>query len=306
MAVQLGVAQRAPRLRVERFPLGKVAGEPLWLVPGGTTECQSCAEHMTFLLQVYSPLEDFPQAYHRYLYVFLCRRCKSVRVLRCQLPQHNSLYPEAPPEEVKATDDELSDEQLLALLAGTQSEAQPVQKEEKPDIELEIVEEHQDISTAARELYGLNLLDSQAVEDFTERLPADPSAPKNVAEEAQEIDEDEADALESIVKEHHKVETDVSFELFRLASRFESKQCIRYDRKGAPLWYSDKGRPSLSVPNCQHCGSRRIFEFQVMPQVIDVGHFEDVDFGALYVFTCENSCGEGAYFAEHAVMQESL
>ena len=50
------------------------------------------------------------------------------------------------------------------------------------------------------------------------------------------------------------------------------------------------------IPNCEICGSKRVFEFQIMPQLLSVLKLDtslnekSVDWGVLAVYTCENSC----------------
>lgn len=224
-------------------------------------------------------------------------------MFRCQLPQENVLYPTLVNSEEQEEEKEMSDEQLLALLetsAPANSVSVPM-----TDLRLDIVEEAAEVTAAVRELYTLDLCDSQAVEDFSERLPSETS--KKATIESSDYPDEEIDQLESIIKQHHRVEIDAAFELFRLSSRFERKQCIRFDRNGVPLWYSDKARPVLRPQPCEACGCTRVFEFQVMPQTIDIAGWEEVEFGAIYVFTCENSCQrEENYSAEIAYVHESL
>jgi pre-rRNA-processing protein TSR4 len=81
---------------------GKVGGKPSWLNPkkipaGEKLNCLECAHPMSFLLQIYCPLDEIPDAFHRSLYVFCCRNavCSqigSAKILRCQLPQLNNIY----------------------------------------------------------------------------------------------------------------------------------------------------------------------------------------------------------------------
>lgn len=83
---------------------GKVGGKPVWLNPHTvpTTQelaCSECSNPLTFLLQIYCPLDDERDAFHRSLYVFCCRQpgCSKQgngKVFRAQLPQSNGLYPE--------------------------------------------------------------------------------------------------------------------------------------------------------------------------------------------------------------------
>lgn len=87
---------------------GKIGGKPLWLnkrdIPSsGSIVCGVCSLPMNFLLQIYCPLDDIAQAFHRALYVFCCKKkdciaehspsSRSICTLRSQLPRENSVYP---------------------------------------------------------------------------------------------------------------------------------------------------------------------------------------------------------------------
>ena len=82
----------------------KFGGKPRWLIPTDIPSldvitCKECGKPMCFLCQLYNPCNDFPYAYHRCIYLFVCRNQKclemgSMKVLRCQLPKKNSFYPE--------------------------------------------------------------------------------------------------------------------------------------------------------------------------------------------------------------------
>ena len=45
-------------------------------------------------------------------------------------------------------------------------------------------------------------------------------------------------------------------------------QVLRYHQNGEPLWVSDEGKPNDGdIPKCE-CGSKRVFEFQVIKNII--------------------------------------
>ncbi|XP_062497738.1 programmed cell death protein 2 isoform X2 [Pezoporus occidentalis] len=110
-AAAVGPAE-AWRLRSAYFP-SKVGGRPAWLgeagLPGpAALRCGRCQQPCAFLLQLYAPLRDRPDAFHRTLFVFACRGAACYRlagpqgplcVFRNQLPRRNSTYPEEPPPE---------------------------------------------------------------------------------------------------------------------------------------------------------------------------------------------------------------
>jgi pre-rRNA-processing protein TSR4 len=107
---------------------GQIGGLPVWLqpenIPVGPLHClnPNCSSVMSFLCQLYAPVESFSnandceendanapatstvhqdqddRAFHRSLYVFGCSQCAdqtvgSIRVLRAQLPEINPFYP---------------------------------------------------------------------------------------------------------------------------------------------------------------------------------------------------------------------
>eukprot|EP00004_Rigifila_ramosa_P011315 TRINITY_DN2403_c1_g1_i1.p2 TRINITY_DN2403_c1_g1~~TRINITY_DN2403_c1_g1_i1.p2 ORF type:complete len:286 (+),score=48.98 TRINITY_DN2403_c1_g1_i1:43-858(+) len=98
------------RLTSMYFP-SKAGGCPAWLDPvhlpsSESLLCPKCRTPMTFMLQLYSPIEEHPETFHRMLYVFVCAdgSCNSDgtagwKVLRCQLPRKNDFYSFDPPPE---------------------------------------------------------------------------------------------------------------------------------------------------------------------------------------------------------------
>ena len=102
---------------------GVAGGRPSWLIPTGLPSpaamaCRRCGEPLAFLLQIYAPLDDAEDAFHRTLYLFCCRdgRCverNSLLALRGQLPRVNGVYPADP---AAASD--------AVLAAGPQGDAQ--------------------------------------------------------------------------------------------------------------------------------------------------------------------------------------
>lgn len=52
--------------------------------------------------------------------------------------------------------------------------------------------------------------------------------------------------------------------------------------------------PAAGVPNCERCGAKRLFEFQVQPQLLhylsDSKAGANLDWGVVAIFTCSDSC----------------
>ncbi|CEG69282.1 hypothetical protein RMATCC62417_05382 [Rhizopus microsporus] len=111
-AVQLGYAEDPEiPLTVDSFP-SKSGGRPIWLNPEHVLSvdkvtCGNCEQPMNLLLQLYTPEDEPPEAFHRTVYVFCCKNggCvkqdwkKSFKVYRSQLPRENPYYPPHTEEE---------------------------------------------------------------------------------------------------------------------------------------------------------------------------------------------------------------
>ncbi|KAG6620795.1 Programmed cell death protein 2 [Phytophthora cinnamomi] len=87
-----------------RWDGGQVGGRPSWLCPSATgvpssaqLSCAECGAPLSFLLQIYCPLDEQADAFHRSLYVFVCRAAGCSRqgdgkAFRLQLPRDNAFY----------------------------------------------------------------------------------------------------------------------------------------------------------------------------------------------------------------------
>lgn len=56
----------------------KFGGKPCWLIPTtipsfSDIQCKNCQKPMCFLMQLYNPCNSKDSAYHRCLYVYVCR-----------------------------------------------------------------------------------------------------------------------------------------------------------------------------------------------------------------------------------------
>ncbi|TIA88599.1 hypothetical protein E3P99_02491 [Wallemia hederae] len=111
---------------------------------------------------------------------------------------------------------------------------------------------------------------------------------------------------------------DEAFEHFVKRVSHEPQQCIRYDLGGSPLMYTNKdavykdlyggGQYSLDkVPKCGLCGSSRVFECQVTPNIINLCSSDqdgskdvqdalagkgtgEMEWGTILLYVCENDC----------------
>jgi len=113
--VELGFLEKCDSWRLEsKFFPSKIGGKPAWLdlknIPDKKDlECEYCGDPCIFLCQIYAPYEEDANAFHRSIYVFICKKiecCKSnqngnLKVFRSQLNRVNNFYPSEPPIEQK-------------------------------------------------------------------------------------------------------------------------------------------------------------------------------------------------------------
>ncbi|NWI25174.1 PDD2L protein, partial [Sula dactylatra] len=72
------------------------------------------------------------------------------------------------------------------------------------------------------------------------------------------------------------------------------EQILRYSWGGQPLFITcPPANINKGIPACSNCGSKRIFEFQLMPALVSMLRSDSdlsVEFGTAIVYTCERSC----------------
>ncbi|XP_067149502.1 programmed cell death protein 2 isoform X2 [Apteryx mantelli] len=283
--VELGFAGAAApgeawRLRSAHFP-SKVGGRPAWLgeagLPGpAALRCGRCAQPCALLLQLYAPLPGRADAFHRSLFVFACRGAACYRPPGPRGPLRGDL------EDAVPDHNEFLFPEYEILIEPEEPES-PADSSVDPDDEEGAV-------------------DTSENSDKQEELRATGSA--NEALEC--LDEE---TLEAMAK--HETEDDKIFQKFKERIAAEPEQIIRYCRGGeGPIWVSGENIPEeKDIPNCS-CGAKRIFEFQIMPQLLN--HLkvdslgESIDWGTLAVYTCANNCNEGNQYTEEFIWKQDF
>ncbi|KAM9233750.1 programmed cell death protein 2 isoform 2-T2 [Dugong dugon] len=145
-------------------------------------------------------------------------------------------------------------------------------------------------------------------------IGAEDEAPLEVLEEEDDVEptgsmgEAFGDELESMAK--HESREDKIFQKFKKQIALEPEQILRYGRGAAPIWISGENVPQeKDIPNCP-CGAKRIFEFQVMPQLLNLLKADSlgtsVDWGVLAIFTCADSCVLGTGYVEEFVWKQDV
>ncbi|KAJ2515920.1 hypothetical protein H4217_004894 [Coemansia sp. RSA 1939] len=264
---------------------------------------------MVMLLQLYAPEDEPAAAFHRMLYVFICRngRCHKttaggyMRVFRFQLSENNGIYGRKDVESTAkstspssdsngCTDEEYESEDDIEFAANVM-----------PDI---IVR-----ATISLPIGNMGIGSNAALMDI------DVENNGNTGDSDDDFDDDPHDidgiahndkALVPVNNERaddSAVDVDSEFLAFQSRIARNTDQVIRYARSpfsnktGEPLYVSSMEKPKIDVdvPRCGHCGATREFEFQIMPQLlnylsIDSTDPSSIDWGTLLVYTCPRNC----------------
>ena len=116
----------------------------------------------------------------------------------------------------------------------------------------------------------------------------------------------------------NEMNLDKNYSRFKETIKMSPDQVIRYQRSANPLWISCKGVPDANdIPNCEHCGATRTFEFQIMPQLLNSLNLEtqnagisesseSIDWGVLAIYTCNNSCNEGPSYKSEFIWKQVI
>jgi pre-rRNA-processing protein TSR4 len=112
---------------------------------------------------------------------------------------------------------------------------------------------------------------------------------------------------------------DNRYSKFKEIVKSSPDQVIRYQRSGDPLWISSKNIPGpKDIPDCEACGSSRIFEFQIMPQMLNRLNLdtleqgnnglsgESIDWGVVTIYTCSSSCNKSASYKREFLWKQEI
>ncbi|GIY87076.1 programmed cell death protein 2 [Caerostris darwini] len=342
MPVELGfVSKRAPwKLKSKFFP-SKLGGFPAWLRLNNLPDrsditCKTCKKPLQFLLQVYAPIPEVDSAFHRTIFLFACDKylCNkpfdnlNFVVFRSQLPRQNDFYSFDPPVYNEKLSSEPSAEkfQPVCCICGCAaslkcSKCNEVDYCSESHREYDLQNNHQkDCGKNVEEEKGRKnkgrinnfLLPEYELVTETEELPSEDEPEKTdedkmkeyrqfmqsskAPKEMQDMPLDDLDTLMQF--------KDKAFSKFQKRIKLEPEQVLRYQRGETPLWASAEHVPtSGDIPDCI-CGAKRIFEFQVMPQLLNYLPLnpdiellktgkDSVDWATLAIYTCSKSCEKG-------------
>ncbi|KAJ4947491.1 hypothetical protein JOQ06_009526 [Pogonophryne albipinna] len=333
------------RLLAPQFP-SKVGGRPAWLSRTGLPslpglQCEMCRLPMAFLLQVYGPISGQDRSFHRTLFLFCCKthecythndsRC--FKVFRSQVSRRNEFYPYNPPPEDEPPSDPEPDPNVLSV-SGVKlcwvcgcpgnkacSRCHSVTYCGKPHQTLHWKHTHKrecgsqeaPIVTTSTFLFP----ESELVTEPEEEEEEEDEDTKESKEEEEEEEKQDADSLADALAETdleemamHETEDNKIVQRFKKRIAPEPHQVVRYCRGGSPLWVSSQHIPSdQDIPPCT-CGAKRIFEFQVMPQLLNSLCVDStgasIDWGTLAVYACSASCNNDDQYCPEFIWKQDF
>lgn len=334
--VDLGYSESCEPWQVAcyNFP-SKIGGKPSWLNLEGLPspeklQCGTCERPLTFLCQIYAPIEDDPNNFHRTFFVFICRNsscCKrntssNIKVFRNSLPRENKFYDFDPPDDGEDPDFEPSKWVNLCGLCGCLANKQcsnckGISYCSREHQVLDWEEGHSKEcrkktkrgSRVSNTLFNESEIVIEA-EDVTEQNVDD-----NEEEEEEELEKFEKlelegktgtmkDLSDTELEKYAASGEDIVFAKFKEAIGDNTDQILRYEKGGEPLFIAAEPKPG-QIPNCNYCSSERQFEFQIMPQLFSILHDHELDVGIIAVYTCSKSCTQGDdYKAEFVFKQD--
>uniref|UniRef100_A0A182WKG6 MYND-type domain-containing protein n=1 Tax=Anopheles minimus TaxID=112268 RepID=A0A182WKG6_9DIPT len=279
-SVDLGFLEPCePWLLTNKFFRSKVGGKPAWLELKSLPKpddllCGQCKEPLGFLCQsaVKSPVPLCVVCGCRG--PKLCSRCKSINYCSAS---HQKLDWKVGHKSV------CSEEGITA--SGTPSGSSSILFPE-----FEIITEAEEYEPKAKLSEEENMKRQMAE---LERLKQEGKAGTLDELPEAELDKYSADQLE-----------DKTFDKFKERISEDPEQVLRYERGGKPLWLSPV--VPKNIPVCERCTGPRVFEFQIMPQMLNSLNNDQLDWGTLVCYTCEASCDVEGYTEEFVFRQDVL
>lgn len=337
------------RLLSPQFP-SKVGGKPAWLSQKGLPslselECEICHLPMAFLLQVYAPLSGQDKCFHRTIFLFCCKtpECYSrndnrcMKVFRSQLPRKNDFYPYDPPPEDEPPSEPFQDQSVLpqsgvklCWVCGCPgnkscSRCHSVTYCGKHHQTIHWKHSHKRECCCQSEMSGVTspllfpefeLVTEPEADQEADTKENDAIGNKEGINTQSNVDLNEVSLAESLAETDleemamHETEENKVFQRFKKRIAPEPHQVVRYSRGFSPLWVSAQHISSEDdIPPCS-CGSKRMFEFQVMPQLLNSLCVDttgaSIDWGTVAVFTCSISCNCDEHYSLEFVWKQDF
>ena len=330
--VQLGFAEEPKKgdFDLKNFP-SKIGGLPVWLLPLSNNISEtfficSCGENLSFLLQLYCPLEDKDNSFHRMIYVFFCQKCWKkkdlVKVLRINLPEKSSIYDG---EDILNINKIINDETIKKvneilkkfILEEFFISTTPERKEASKlylDSYLNAEEKNINSSDGSNNNIQDKDMEEEIIFNNVKEEKEYDNMVQNYLKENPGVNIEKIEEESDDEKENDKIidssNSDIILSLFTKVTNYDKKQIIRYYRNNFyPLWFTQEKILSTKKTKCRNCGNDIVFEFQIMPYLfIKEPQIAFNDIGTIVIYTCKKCCDskiEGGFVEEYGFIQRT-
>ncbi|XP_038662137.1 programmed cell death protein 2-like [Scyliorhinus canicula] len=302
-------------------------------VPGITMrypDCSQCTSPLIHVVQVYCPLEDSP--YHRTINVLACPRpgcwgrSESWKVLRSQCEEttqkletrtENALVSMTARDWCDEADDWGAEDCPGPDTEGSVSLGAAEPTHCPSDGEVRVQTSRLEALSLQEKAQGMGLVTQTPVpafqpfyisvmEEEERSLATGFSHEQKLLREYQQREGVNVEELavsscedEGVTEKYEKVKArhgDRTFVKFMKRISSCPEQILRYCWNGSPLLISSPTMAFESaMPVCETCASPRVFEFQLMPALVNMlksaaTEEASVEFGTVLIYTCERSC----------------
>ncbi|XP_058055161.1 programmed cell death protein 2 [Anopheles bellator] len=340
-SIDLGFLETCePWLLTNKFFPSKLGGKPAWLdlknLPSpGDLLCERCSKPLSFLCQIYAPIEDNENCFHRTLYIFICtdESCDSslsasgrnMKVYRSQLPRRNEFYNYDPPDETIESP-AVKSGVPLCVVCGCHGPKRcgrcqsvnycgPVHQRHDWKVAHKAACGEETVVENTKERHNTFVFPEMEIvtepDDYEPKLKL--SEEENEKHQMEEFERLKREGKVGVLNDLPEAELDKYaedqiedkvFARFKERTANAPRQVLRYERGGTPLWLSPI--ELQEIPKCGQCGGDRMFEFQIMPQLLSFLDKEKLDWGTLACFTCKASCSVEGYAEEFLFRQDVL
>ncbi|XP_027202339.2 programmed cell death protein 2-like [Dermatophagoides pteronyssinus] len=266
----------------------KLGGQPIFnpmfdvnkLIENDQLQCTECSINMAFILQIYCPVDNSND--DRILYFFSCVN-KDCSMKKCRLFRIVTKAKQATKIETKLFDDDDwggDNESTSDSTFTTEQSSNNVGSTNKYDFEkhsyfiphyISVIEETDES------------IDNEKYEKMAKQI---------------------ANVEENFINEQYEKHYPDVFQNDKDNYKFYKQlhkcpeQIMRYEFAGKPL--KSSGRINFSIETCKNCKSKRIFELQLMPSLINVllnnkmktidQQDISIDFETILIYTCGKNC----------------